>query len=130
MTGDDDFFVSTGTLPSRADVRKLVETAHERFRSVGEGTLANERLFFDARPLSKKDAPGSTDGLKVDRQGNVWTSGPGGILIITPAGTLVGRINTGVPTANCNWGGDGSTLYITANNDLVRVKTLTKGAGW
>ena len=43
---------------------------------------------------------------------------------------IIGRINTGVPTANCNWGNDGSTLYITANNDLVRVKTLTKGAGW
>ncbi len=95
-----------------------------------DGTLANERLFFDARPLSKKDAPGSTDGLKVDRDGNVWTSGPGGILVITPAGKLIGRLNTGVPTANCGWGEDGGTLYITANNALLRVKTQTKGAGW
>ena len=102
----------------------------QAFDVKADGTLANERLFFDARPLSKKDAPGSTDGFKVDREGNVWSSGPGGILVITPAGKLVGRINTGVPTANCNWGDDGSTLYITANNDLVRVKTLTKGAGW
>ncbi len=95
-----------------------------------DGTLANERVFFDAQPLSSDKTPGSCDGLKVDREGNLWASGPGGILVINPAGKLIGRINTGVPTANCGWGDDGSTLYITANNALVRVKTLTKGAGW
>ena len=103
----------------------------QAFDVLPDGTLANERLFFDARPLSSREAPGSCDGLKVDRDGNVWTSGPGGILVITPAGKLIGRINTGVPTANCGWGEkDGGTLYITANKALLRVKTLTKGAGW
>jgi gluconolactonase len=96
-----------------------------------DGTLANERLFFDARPLSKPDAPGSCDGMKVDRQGNVWTTGPGGLLVITPQGKLVGRLRTGVPTANCAWGdADGGTLYITANHFLLRLKTKTTGAGW
>lgn len=95
-----------------------------------DGTLANERVFFDGRPLSSKEAPGSCDGLKVDRDGNVWTSGPGGILVINPQGKMIGRINTGVPTSNCAWGDDGGTLYITANKRLLRVKTLTKGAGW
>ncbi|WP_044891931.1 SMP-30/gluconolactonase/LRE family protein [Opitutus terrae] len=95
-----------------------------------DGTLANERLFFDGRPHSTPETPGSCDGMKVDRDGNVWTSGPGGILVITPAGKLIGRINTGVPTANCAWGDDGGTLYITANNRLLRVKTSTRGAGW
>ncbi|MEO6005890.1 MAG: SMP-30/gluconolactonase/LRE family protein [Opitutus sp.] len=95
-----------------------------------DGTLANERMFLDARPLSKKDAPGSCDGMKVDREGNVWTSGPGGILIVSPTGKLIGRLNTGVPTANCAWGDDGSTLYITANHALLRIQTKTKGAGW
>ena len=102
----------------------------QAFDVQADGTLANERLFFDARPLSKPGAPGSCDGLKIDQEGNVWTSGPGGILVITPAGKLIGRLNTGVSTANCGWGGEGGTLYITANNFLVRVKTLTKGAGW
>jgi len=95
-----------------------------------DGTLANERMFFDARPLSKPDLPGSCDGMKIDRDGNVWTAGPGGILVLTPAGKLIGRLNTGVPTANCNWGDDGSTLYIAANHFLLRVKTRTKGNGW
>lgn len=102
----------------------------QAFDVQADGTVANERLFFDARSLSKPDAPGSCDGMKIDRAGNVWTSGPGGILVLTSAGKLIGRINTGVPTANCGWGDDGSTLYITANHLLLRVKTTTKGAGW
>lgn len=102
----------------------------EAFDVQADGTLGNQRVFFDARPLSKPDAPGSCDGMKIDRDGNVWTSGPGGILVISPAGKVIGRISTGVPTANCAWGDDGGTLYITANHFLLRVKTLTKGAGW
>jgi gluconolactonase len=103
----------------------------QAFDVQADGTVTNERLFFDARPLSKRDAPGSCDGMKVDRDGNVWTSGPGGILVINPAGKMIGRINTGVSTANCAWGEkDGGTLYITANHALLRVKTKTEGAGW
>ena len=95
-----------------------------------DGTIANERTFFDAEAVKKPGLKGACDGMKVDRDGNVWTTGPGGVLVVSREGKLIGRINTGQPTANCNWGGDGSVLYITANKFLVRVKTLTKGAGW
>jgi gluconolactonase len=95
-----------------------------------DGTIAHERTFFDAQPLLKGSDKGLVDGLKVDHSGNVWSSGPGGILVISPQGKLLGRINTGQATANCNWGDDGSTLYITADMFLLRVKTKTKGAGW
>ena len=95
-----------------------------------DGTITNERTFFDAHPLLKGSDKGLVDGLKIDRKGNVWSSGPGGILVLSPAGKLLGRLNTGQATANCNWGDDGSTLYITAHMFLVRVKTLAKGAGW
>lgn len=95
-----------------------------------DGSIRNERTYFDAQPLRTGGAKGLVDGLKVDRAGNVWSSGPGGILVISPAGKLLGRLNTGEATANCNWGDDGSTLYITADMFLVRVKTKTKGAGW
>jgi gluconolactonase len=100
------------------------------FEVKADGTLANERTFFDAVPVMKDGTRGGCDGMKIDRDGNVWTSGPGGILVISPAGKLLGRLLTGQPTANCGWGDDGSTLYITANMFLVRVKTTTKGAGW
>lgn len=100
------------------------------FDVTADGALANERVFFDAQPLAKPDAPGACDGLKVDRDGNLWATGPGGVLVLDPAGKLLGRIVTGVPTGNCAWGDDGATLYLTANHFLLRVKTLTRGAGW
>lgn len=102
----------------------------EAFDVQPDGTLAHERLFFDARTLAKSGLPGSCDGMKVDREGNIWSSGPGGILVISPAGKLLGRIATGVVTANCAWGDDGGTLYMTANHFLLRARTRTKGAGW
>ena len=95
-----------------------------------DGTLAKQRLFFDAQPRNAQKLPGLCDGMKVDRDGNVWCTGPGGVMVLSPAGKLIGVINTGEPTGNCCWGDDGSTLYITANYFLVRVKTKTKGAGW
>lgn len=95
-----------------------------------DGTLAKQRVFFDAQSRNEQKLPGLCDGVKVDRDGNVWSTGPGGVMVISPAGKLLGVINTGEPTGNCCWGDDGSTLYITANYFLVRVKTKTKGAGW
>lgn len=95
-----------------------------------DGTLAGERLLYNAQPLFDAGAHGNPDGLKVDRNGNVWCAGADGILVISPAGRLLGRLITGEPCGNCNWGGDGSTLYIASNMFLVRVQTLTRGAGW
>ena len=95
-----------------------------------DGTVAGERVFFDAAAARKPGDRGSCDGMKVDARGNIWATGPGGILTISPQGKLLGRILTGQATGNCCWGDDGSTLYITADMFLVRLKTQTKGAGW
>ncbi|MSU53490.1 MAG: gluconolactonase [Opitutia bacterium] len=95
-----------------------------------DGGIAGERVFFDALALKTAGGKGSCDGLKIDRAGNLWATGPGGVLVISPTGKHLGTLATGVPTANCGWGDDGSTLYITANNMLLRVKTRIKGAGW
>ena len=93
-----------------------------------DGSAANGRVFFDAQPLKSKERKGGCDGLKVDEHGNVWTTGPGGVLVISKEGRHLGTILTGQATANCAWGDDGSTLYITADMHLVRVKTLVKGS--
>jgi gluconolactonase len=98
------------------------------FAVQADGSLGGERTFFDALPLRQPGVRGSCDGLKVDREGNLWATGPGGVLVISPAGKLLGRINTGEATGNCCWGDDGGTLYITADMFLLRVKTLTKGS--
>jgi gluconolactonase len=93
-----------------------------------DGLLGKGKLFFDASELSKQGLRGLPDGLRVDVKGNIFTTGPGGVLVISPDGKLLGRIDTTQPTANCAWGDDGSMLYITANNFLCRIKTKTKAA--
>jgi gluconolactonase len=92
------------------------------------GVLTDGKILFDATPMVKQGLKGLPDGLKVDENGNLFATGPGGVLVISPKGKLLGRIETGQPTANCAWGDDGSTLYITANNLLCRIKTKTKPA--
>jgi gluconolactonase len=99
------------------------------FDMAEDGTASNSRVFYDASELTGK-LKGSPDGLKVDANGNLFATGPGGIHIISPAGKLLGRIDTHEATANCCWGGDGSVLYITADMYICRIQTLTKGTGW
>jgi gluconolactonase len=95
-----------------------------------DGTVSNGRVFFDTKPL-RSTGPGAPDGMKVDSAGNVFTTGPGGVLLLTPRGEHLGTIVTGVPTANLAFGdADGRTLYITANDKLCRVRTLTRGLGF
>ena len=94
-----------------------------------DGTLASGRVFFDAKPWTQT-RKGAPDGLKVDKRGNLFASGPEGIYVFAPDGTHLGTIETGVPTANCAWGDDGSTLYVTANTAVYRIRLTTKGAGF
>lgn len=92
------------------------------------GGLGKGRVLTNTSELVKAGKPGLPDGLKVDKAGNIFMTGPGGVHILDPNGKLLGRIDTGVATANCAWGDDdGSTLYLTADNMLCRIKTLTSG---
>lgn len=110
---------------ANSDPRRAVWMA---FDVKADGTLANGRVLFDATKMVSPQRKGLPDGLKVDAKGNLFATGPGGVLVITPAGKHLGTINTGEATANCAWGDDGSTLYITADMFLARVKTKTSGA--
>lgn len=90
---------------------------------------AASRVVFNAQSLKSPQRKGGCDGMKVDAQGNIWTTGPGGVLILDKNGKHLGSILTGQATANCAWGGeDRSTLYITADMFLLRVKTKTRGS--
>jgi gluconolactonase len=91
-----------------------------------DGTLSKGKIFFDCSSLNKAGLSGAPDGMKVDKHGNIFTTGPGGILVIDSKGVLLGRIETTQPTANCAFGEDGS-LYITANKWLCRIRTKTGG---
>ena len=94
-----------------------------------DGTLGESRVLHDATDSVGK-LPGLPDGLKADAKGNLFATGPGGVYIFTASGKLIGRIDTGQKTANCGWGEDGSTLFLTADSFICRVRTKTKGAGW
>jgi gluconolactonase len=94
-----------------------------------DGALANGRVLFDAAKV-KEGKPGTADGMKVDAEGNIFSAAPAGIFVLSPDGTLLGRFDLGVPTGNCAWGEDGSTLFITANHNLYRIRLSIKGAGW
>jgi gluconolactonase len=84
--------------------------------------VSSARIFFDATPNSKAGEKGLPDGFKVDKQGNVFATGPGGIWVFNADGKSLGRIRISEPTANCALSEDEKTLFITANMYLVRVK--------
>ena len=86
-----------------------------------DGRPTSSRLFFDAASLMGPDAPGVPDGLKVDARGRIFTTGPGGVLVLTPEGDLLGVIDTGRATANCAFGPGGASLFMTADDRLTRV---------
>jgi gluconolactonase len=92
-----------------------------------DGSIGAGRVFADVTAQAKAKLPGLPDGMKLDTAGNLWATGPGGIYIFTPGGEQLGLIKTTVPTANLAWGDDGSTLYITSNTAVWRVKTKAKG---
>lgn len=136
--GETDLLVRNLTFPNglafSPDEKTLYVAVSDPNRAVWmaydvlvDGSL-NEggRVFFDATSMTAT-RKGLPDGLKVDLAGNLFATGPGGVLVFSPQGKHLGTIDTGEPTANCAWGDDGSTLYITANNRLCRIRTSTRG---
>jgi gluconolactonase len=86
-----------------------------------EGLLQNGRIFFDASEASKS-APGMPDGLKVDDQGNVFATGPGGIWIFDTAGRALGRIRIHQLVSNVSLSKDRREIYATADGEVVRIR--------
>jgi gluconolactonase len=96
-----------------------------RYEVKPDGTLTDGMVFYDAS--SSKDQ-GVPDGMKVDREGNLYCNGPGGIWIFSPQGEHLGTIRLPPLSANCNWGNpDGKTLYMTAGNALCRIRLKIEG---
>ncbi len=101
------------------------------FPVLNDGTLGEEKVFFDATEFAgKKGMPGLPDGLKVDANGNLFATGPGGVWVFSPEAKPLGRISTGEKIANCAWGDDGSILYLTSDTYLCRIQTQTRGSGF
>lgn len=96
-----------------------------RYRVKPDGSVTDGALFFDA---SRDKAIGGPDGIKVDKKGNLYGSGPGGVWIISPEGKHLGTIKVPERMANLTWGdSDGKTLYITASTSVYRIKLNAVG---
>ena len=85
------------------------------------GSASNARVLYDATSFTKTEQ-GLPDGLKIDKEGNIFASGPGGLWIFNAAGTLLGKFKFPVPISNCALSDDQKTLYITADMYIIRVK--------
>ncbi|HSC42378.1 MAG TPA: SMP-30/gluconolactonase/LRE family protein [Candidatus Binatia bacterium] len=93
---------------------------------VGEnGSLNNSKVFFDMTHAPGEDA---IDGIKVDRCGNLYVSGPGGLWIISPEAKHLGTIVAPKHPHNMAWGDDGKTLYLTAQGTLYRMPLKVAGS--
>jgi len=96
-----------------------------------DGLPQSSSVFFDTTPLITPERKGLPDGMKIDTDGNLFMAGPGGILVLSKEGKLLGVINTtGRPSSNCAFGEDGSTLFITSGDIVVKLRLKTKGEGW
>ena len=95
-----------------------------RYDVADDGSVKNGRVFFDVTAEKEEGLP---DGMKVDAQGNLYCSGPGGTWVFSPEGKHLGTIKPPETPANCNWGDDGKSLYITARTSLYRIKLAVAG---
>jgi gluconolactonase len=95
-----------------------------------DGNVNGKKLFHDVTDLVSDSAPGLPDGLTVAADGTVFTSAPGGILVLSKEGKRLGRISDGRPTANCKFGDDGKTLYLTSKDILARIRLNISGVGF
>ena len=131
-------FVRPNGIAFSPDEKKLYvndsEKGHIRVFDVKpDGILENGQLFAELKDPSKQGVP---DGMKVDQEGNVYSTGPGGIWVFSPSGNLLGRIEVPEVAANLAWGDslqdssasrDYKTLYITASNSLYRIRLKIPG---
>ena len=96
-----------------------------RYELQPDGSVRNGRLFIDLTPIKGEDA---IDGVKVDVEGNVYISGPGGLHVVSAAGKLLGTVITPQHVHNMAWGDDdGKTLYLCARTGLYRMRLNVAG---
>jgi gluconolactonase len=123
-------FVAPNGIAFSPDEKKLYvndsEQSHMRVFDVKpDGTLENGRIFAELKDSSQQGVP---DGMKVDKEGNVYSTGPGGVWVFSSSGNLLGKIEVPETAANLAWGeSDYKTLYITASNSLYRIRLKIAG---
>lgn len=94
--------------------------------AVGEGVL-----FLNVQTEREAEGFGNPDGMAIAKDGTIFATGPGGVLVLSPDAEKLGLIRTGKPVANVAFGDpDGKTLYLTSQDRLMRVRTRKTGLGF
>jgi len=95
------------------------------FQVAEDGALTGGDVFAQ---FSEDQGAGRPDGMKVDEEGNLYTTGPGGLWILGADGTQLGQLRFPEKTANCGWGdADRRSLYVTASTSVYRLRTRIPG---
>lgn len=123
-----DFGLPNGIALSPDETKLYIGDSRRRtiyaFDIAKDGTLSGQRVVAELQSSEK----GSVDGMKVDELGNIYTTGPGGIWIISSTGRHLGTIKAPEIPANCAWGGsDYKTLFMTAPKSVYKVQALVRG---
>ena len=124
----DSFDLPNGIVFSPDESRLYVnDTQHNHIRVFdvkSDGSITNGRMFAEM----KSDAGGAADGMKVDAEGNLYSTGPGGLWIFSPEGEVIQQVEMPERITNLAWGGsDFSTLFLTAPNAVYQLKTNKNG---
>jgi gluconolactonase len=85
-------------------------------------SIRNQRIFYDVTNNFKIEGMGLPDGLRIDKDGNIFATGPGGVWIFNKDGKVIGKIKLPQPTANCELADDGKTMFLTSDMYLLRIR--------
>ncbi|MBX2875928.1 MAG: SMP-30/gluconolactonase/LRE family protein [Saprospiraceae bacterium] len=105
---------------ANSDPKKAIWMAFD----LTDNGVENGRVLFDATSMVGPERKGLPDGLKVHKSGNLFATGPGGVLILSPTGQHLGTILTGQATSNCAFNDDQSQLFMTADMYVMRIDIL------
>lgn len=103
---------------ANSDPEKALWMAYD----VTDSGVENERVFLDVTEMIGDERKGLPDGMKVHSSGNIFATGPGGVLVISPEGKHLGTIMTELATANCAFNLDESILFMTTDDYLTQIK--------
>jgi gluconolactonase len=88
---------------------------------LSDSAVLTGKIYYDVTSLTATEK-GLPDGIKIDKQGTIFASGPGGLFIFNADGKLVGRVKIPEATSNCALSGDEKTLFITSDMLILRLK--------
>ncbi len=118
LSGDENFLLISQSDPSAPLIRRI-----------GLHDSSVDEVWFDASTFMDGKL-GLPDGMALAETGHIFATGPGGVFILTSEGKPLGRINPSSASANCAFGEDGRTLFVTAHDRLIKLRTKVRGCAW